>query len=263
MNPQAPEQCPYCGSRAVIPIVYGLPSPKLEKAAARGEVAFGGRLVPQPQRWECRDCGMRWPLPEDVLRSDLIREALDFMYRAHRDQLRKGDDLPYVDHPIEVAELVQRAGLDETVVAAALLHDVVEDTDVTIDEIRDRFGAEVARLVAALTDDRTIENYLERKVEHRNRVAGAGAAAAAIYAADKLANLRSLRAAYAVQGEAVEKRFNAPLDVMVARLMGDLSMLGRFHGASPYLVELASELADLRIDRARARSRGGRSAPLD
>lgn len=253
---QPPEQCPYCGSAAVIRIVYGLPLAALEEAARRGELAIGGCLVPHPQKWACRECGTRWPLPEEALQSGVVRSALALMYRAHGNAKRKGDDLPFVDHPVDVAELLHREGFDETVIAAALLHDVVEDTDATIDEVELRFGEEVSSLVAALTDDRSIENYLERKVEHRNRVAGAGTAAAAIYAADKLANLRSLRGAYSVQGEAVEKRFNAPLDVKIARVMSDLRMLGRFHGEVPYLAELASELAAFRVERARAR-RGG------
>lgn len=81
--------------------------------------------VAEPQRWECRDCLIRWPLQNEALRSELVAEALEFMYRAHGDATRKGDDLPYVDHSIEVADLIERAGFPEQVIAAALLHDVV------------------------------------------------------------------------------------------------------------------------------------------
>ena len=113
---------------------------------------------------------------------------------------RKGDDTPYADHPIEVAHLLHEEGFDETVVAAGLLHDVVEDTNVTLAEIWARFGPEVAGLVETVTEDKTIRDYSERKDQHRQKVRAVGLPAAAIFAADKLANLRALRAAYGEQG---------------------------------------------------------------
>src|SRR5438094_586569 len=88
-SPQPPEQCPYCGSTAVIRIVYGLPSAALEEAARREELAIGGCLVPHPQKWACRECGTRWPLPEAALESGLVRSALALMYRAHGNAKRK------------------------------------------------------------------------------------------------------------------------------------------------------------------------------
>ena len=73
--------------------------------------------------------------------------------------------------------------------AAALLHDVVEDSETTLDELRELFGDEVAGLVGALTDDESIDSYRERKAEHRERVAAAPPDALAIYGADKLTNV--------------------------------------------------------------------------
>ena len=94
-----------------------------------------------------------------------------------------------IDHPAEV-ELLHDAGYDDEVVAAALLHDVIEDTDTDLTEVGDRFGPRVAELVCVMTEDASIEPYEERKAEHRARVSDHSARAAAIYAADKLAKTR-------------------------------------------------------------------------
>src|SRR5439155_23754221 len=78
-------------------------------------------------------------------------------------------------------------------VAVALLHDLVEDTPVSLDALVDRFGAPVAPLVAILTDEPSILSYPARKGEHRARVAASGERAATVYAADKVAKLRAAR----------------------------------------------------------------------
>lgn len=82
----------------------------------------------------------------------ITQRALVFATRAHSGQLRKWTGGPYIEHPVTVAAAVERAGLFPDVVAAALLHDVVEDTDVKIGEIFRLFGAPVADLVAEVTN---------------------------------------------------------------------------------------------------------------
>lgn len=96
-----------------------------------------------------------------------------------------------IDHPVAVAELLSEQGFGETVVAAALLHDTVEDTTLTSEQIEEYFGPEVATLVAEVTEDPKIEPYPARKAEARSRVMR-DRKAAAIYAADKLANTRDI-----------------------------------------------------------------------
>jgi hypothetical protein len=234
-----------------MPIVYGPPpGAELARAAERGEVAFGGCNIDQPQRWACGECDYRWPLPSEAFESPLVASALDLAYEAHAGQVRKGDDTPYVDHPIEVAHMLYEEGFDETVVAAGLLHDVVEDSEVTVAQLADRFGADVAALVDVLTDDRSLP-YNERKEQHRRKVRQAGMPAAAIYAADKLANLRAFRAAYRTEGEALSKRFNASIDVMLLRWREDLDMLGQVDPQPPFQRELEDELEGLDRNRTR------------
>lgn len=82
-----------------------------------------------------------------------INRAIQFCIEAHAGQKRRESDLPYHIHPIRVAMNLQKDGYKKSIVIAALLHDVVEDTDFTIDDIRTRFGEKVASLVAEVTDD--------------------------------------------------------------------------------------------------------------
>ena len=123
----------------------------------------------------------------------LSEAAVAFARRRHAGQARGGDQAPYVFHPLEAASLLERAGYADEVVAAAVLHDVLEDTETRQEELAERFGAEVAILVATLTDDPTISDEDERRDEVRERVHRAGASALAIYGADKISKVRELR----------------------------------------------------------------------
>src|SRR3954466_1169155 len=97
-----------------------------------------------------------------VKRSPLTREALDFAAPRHAGQTRDIDSIPFVTHPVEVACLLHEAGYSDEVVAAGVLHDVIENTDVDRSELAERFGGEVATLVAAVSDDPTIGDRAER-----------------------------------------------------------------------------------------------------
>jgi (p)ppGpp synthase/HD superfamily hydrolase len=181
-------------------------------------------------------------LPKAALESPLVSATLAFARTEHAGQTRKGDGSPYIGHPIEVASLLHEAGFRETVIAAALLHDVVEDCGVFVTDLEERFGEEVAALVATLTADESIEGYAAGKDYHRAAVKWAGSPATAIYAADKLANLRSLTSAYREQGERLGERFNASLDVKLAHARRDVEMLETLRPPPPCLAELKSEL---------------------
>ena len=124
----------------------------------------------------------------------LTREALAWAAELHRGQRRDSDAALFVLHPLEVAMLLTNRGFADEVSAAALLHDVVEDTGATVADVEARFGARIAGMIADLSDDPAIEDYAERKAALRAQVARAGAEAQAIYAADKVAKARELRA---------------------------------------------------------------------
>jgi guanosine-3',5'-bis(diphosphate) 3'-pyrophosphohydrolase len=189
--------------------------------------------------------------PEFLTGRGLPRDAYEFASEAHAGQQRKDGDLPYIAHPVEVARLLDAEGVaDDEMLAATFLHDVVEDTDHTLDEIRDRFGAEVGELVAAMTEDGSVEPYEARKEHHRDQVEAAGTRPAMIYGADKLANLRDMRSRYAVEGEAVAAKFNAPIHVRMRLWRGDAEMVERLVPGLGILEALRSELDAFDAERA-------------
>jgi (p)ppGpp synthase/HD superfamily hydrolase len=124
--------------------------------------------------------------------SSLVRSALVFAVRCHARQRRRSDGAAFIEHPLEVAGLLHDAGCSDVVVAAGLLHDVVEDSHVTVAELTWRFGAEVAGLVQAVTEDSTVEDYRHRKRMLREQVRITGGDAALVFAADKIAKVREL-----------------------------------------------------------------------
>ena len=188
-----------------------------------------------------------------IERSDLVKDALETARQAHAGQLRRGSDgLPYIDHPMTVAEILVKHRFGDEVLAAALLHDVVEKSEIEIAEVRERFGEVVADLVEAMTEDETIPDYEERKDEHRRRVAAADPATLAIFAADKLTNVVMLREAYALIGEGVSDELAVSLDLKIYIWEGDLEML---FDEAPKLAltdEFADEMVGLWGDRFRA-----------
>jgi (p)ppGpp synthase/HD superfamily hydrolase len=114
-------------------------------------------------------------------------EALTFLNEAYRARLKR--EGRGAEHPIAVAQLLADDGQPPRVVVAGILHDVLEDTDATAAELEDAFGADVARLVAALTQDSAIGGYKTRKAALRRQIVEAGPEAAVVSLADKIAKL--------------------------------------------------------------------------
>jgi len=188
-----------------------------------------------------------------VERSALVKDALELARRAHAGQLRRGSDgHPFIDHPVAVAEKLYGHRYPDEVLAAALLHDVVEKSEVGMPEVRSRFGDGVGDLVEAMTEDETIESYEERKEEHRRRVAEADPAALAIFAADKLTNVAMLREAYALIAESVSDELAVPLDLKIYIWEEDLEMLFDRASEMPLTNEFADEMVGLWGDRFRS-----------
>lgn len=153
--------------------------------------------------------------PSDRLWEDLTEKALRLAARAHEGQYRKGSSerVPYVQHVLAVAWILERGGFGSAVVTAGLLHDVVEDTETTIEELRRTFGPEVADLVDACSERKTDERggkrpWAVRKREALDRLAEAGVEARAVALADKLHNLRSIEVDLA-RGDPIWDAFNA------------------------------------------------------
>jgi (p)ppGpp synthase/HD superfamily hydrolase len=189
------------------------------------------------------------PIDAAAARSELIAHALAKATEAHAGQIRNGSGgLPYIEHPRMVAATLAARDYDETTLAAALLHDVVEDSDTTIAELRAEFGDAVADLVAALSDDESIEDYRERKDEHRSRVAAVGGDALAIYGADKLTNMTTLHAAIEAEGLRVADEYSVPLTLKLEVWEADAAMLRHEAPELPLLDPLDTAISRLRAD---------------
>ena len=137
-----------------------------------------------------------------------IHDAIIFAAKAHEGQRRKGTDIPYITHPFEVAQILMEAGCDETLIIAGLLHDTLEDTEVTAAEIEEQFGPEVLALVDSDSEDKSLswEDRKKHTIEYlRDR---ASLEELLLACADKLANMRSIKADYMVLGDKVWDRFH-------------------------------------------------------
>ena len=95
-----------------------------------------------------------------------IHDAIIFAAKAHEGQRRKGTDIPYITHPFEVAQILMEAGCDETLIIAGLLHDTLEDTEVTAAEIEEQFGPEVLALVDSDSEDKSLSWDLAIPYKH-------------------------------------------------------------------------------------------------
>lgn len=127
---------------------------------------------------------------------DLVIKALAFAAHKHRDQRRKdASGSPYINHPIDLAHVLSREGgvTDPHVIAAALLHDTIEDTETTPDEIRRAFGREICEIVLEVTDDESLP-AAERKRLQIEKSGQASEKARLVKLADKICNLRDMLA---------------------------------------------------------------------
>jgi (p)ppGpp synthase/HD superfamily hydrolase len=146
--------------------------------------------------------------------SESLDRALAVAARAHRDQSRKGSDVPYVQHPVHVAIVLLKHGFDEAVVIAGVLHDVVEDTNVTLPQIRAAFGERVAALVSSVTEMKCEGGqkrpWRVRKEEQLARLADAPLDVIALKGADVLHNVMSTLRDVRARGDVAWSKFNAP-----------------------------------------------------
>ncbi len=136
----------------------------------------------------------------------MIQRAAEFAARVHEGALRKGSNMPYIVHPKEVAMIVSVMTKEPEVVAAAYLHDVIEDAGVTYQELEDKFGSLVAELVRAESEDKT-KTWQQRKQATIERLKHADRDERMIAFGDKLSNLRSTAADYLMMGDEIWNKF--------------------------------------------------------
>ena len=142
-----------------------------------------------------------------------LDEAIVFATKAHAGVTRKGKTRPYILHPLEAMIIASTLTEDEEVLMAAVLHDTVEDTDITKEDIRKAFGKDVAKLVAAESEDKREDLPAESTWETRKRetieaLKTESREIKLVCLGDKLSNLRELSRDYADLGDALWERFN-------------------------------------------------------
>jgi len=142
--------------------------------------------------------------------SQRIFQAIEFATKAHTGQFRKGTKVPYIVHPLGVSKILIEAGCSDDVVVAGLLHDTVEDSSTSIDDIRRDFGEEVARLVEGASEPNKSDPWENRKRHTIDLLETAPMDAVYVSLADKLANIRDICADYEKLGDDIFLRFNRP-----------------------------------------------------
>ena len=122
----------------------------------------------------------------------IIEKAIEYAARAHDQQYRKSSNLPYVSHPVTVGFYLMQVGAKENVIAAGILHDVIEDTNSTYTELQEEFGYEIAKLVEGCSEPDKSLSWEERKAHTIHYLKEAPLGIKQIASADKLHNLRTI-----------------------------------------------------------------------
>ena len=140
------------------------------------------------------------------INTDLLDRAIIFAVQAHHNTERRGKGFPYIVHPMEAVEIVATITPDQELLAAAALHDTIEDTDVTVEDIRTQFGDRIADLVHAESDQFTEgvseeDSWHDRKQAAIDRLAAASHDAKIVAMGDKLSNMRAIWRDYQMKGD--------------------------------------------------------------
>ncbi len=147
------------------------------------------------------------------INTDLLDRAIIFAVQAHHNTERRGKGFPYIVHPMEAVEIVSTITADQELLAAAALHDTIEDTDVTVEQIREAFGDRIAELVHAESDQFTEgvseeDSWHDRKQAAIDRLAAASHDAKIVAMGDKLSNMRAIWRDYQIKGDELWKIFH-------------------------------------------------------
>jgi len=147
------------------------------------------------------------------LDTKFLDKAIKFAVDAHSQTERRGKGFPYIIHPFEAMEIVATMTSDQELLAAAVLHDTVEDTGVTLEDIRREFGNRVASIVEAESDAFVVDEvntWRERKGAAIERLRKAPREAQMVALGDKLSNMRAIARDYSIQGDDLWSLFHAP-----------------------------------------------------
>ena len=184
---------------------------------------------------------------------EVTERAIRFAAKAHKGTFRKGSGLPYIAHPMEVMEITSGMTKDADVIAASALHDVVEDTPISLEELESTFGTRIANLVHLESENKREDmpkdaSWKIRKQENLNREKNAPTEAKMIMLADKISNMRATVRDYRKNGRAVWQKFNMKDEKeqewyyrSVAEVLSELSDLPQYREYIKMLDEVFGE----------------------
>ena len=138
----------------------------------------------------------------------MIDLAIEVAMKAHHKQLRKGTSIPYVTHPLAVGIMLAKIGCSDEVIVAGILHDTVEDTDITLDYIRDTFGNQVVKIVEGASEPEKTLPWKDRKKHTIEFLKTAPLEVRLVACADKLHNINSIATDHKNIGDKIWDRFN-------------------------------------------------------
>lgn len=187
------------------------------------------------------------------LNTDLVDKAIIFATQAHHGTERRGKGFPYIIHPLEAMEIVATITNNPDLLCAAVLHDTIEDTEVTYDVIKREFGQHIADLVAQETDvkhlpDGTQLSWRERKQRDMDNLRESSKEVKIIALGDKLSNMRAIARDYKVKGDELWKIFH---------VKDKATHAWRYQGLRDALSELSDTFAFQEFDRLVRETFGG------
>lgn len=182
--------------------------------------------------------------PEELSENEMLNNAIAYAVEKHKKGLRKGTKMPYIVHPLEVMHNLLLMGADKNLMAAGVLHDTVEDTDATLEEIAENFGEDVAALVASHTEKDKELPWKERKEIALEHLKHANKREQMLVLADKLSNMRAIARDYAELSDKLWERFNRGMDAQAWYYHGGAAALAQL-GEYDDTRALYQEFADL------------------
>lgn len=171
----------------------------------------------------------------------MLFDAIEFATHAHRGQYRKTSNVPYIYHPLSVAHILIKHGCSEEIIVAGLLHDVVEDTPATLQDIKNQFGHSVACLVNAVSEPDKSASWETRKLHTLQTLSSAPFEVLLVTCADKLDNARSLAEELEYHGEHLWDHFKRPKELQGWFYQGIVQVLSQRATRDP-LVTLVCQL---------------------
>lgn len=187
----------------------------------------------------------RGAILNDEWEKSVVARALEFAINVHKNQRRKAGGASYILHPIGVAIIVAKVIPNDYVIAGALLHDTVEDTETTLEEIEKNFGGTTAKIVGDLTEPDKSLPWRVRKEQAIVHIKEMDEWSLLVKTADKIHNLRSLHSTYLKEGKKVMKRFNAPLKDQIEMNRKLYRELKNKWSENPLLPDLVDAMEDV------------------